>query len=70
MCVEGLYMSYDYMDKKQIPYKKIGKLIVAHTPKEVEYINVLWERSQANKVPDVEIVEKECIKNYEKACKV
>lgn len=63
-------MSYEYMDKNKIPYKKIGKLIVAHTPKEIEYINVLFERAKANKVPDVEIVEKDCIKNYEKSCKV
>lgn len=58
------------MDEKCIPYQRIGKLIVAHTPKEVDYINVLMERAIANQCPDVECIEKDCIQNYEPACQV
>lgn len=29
LCVEGLQLTYKYCDEKKIPYKKVGKLIVA-----------------------------------------
>lgn len=35
LCVEGLHLSYKYLDEKRIPYKKCGKLIVATNDLEV-----------------------------------
>lgn len=35
LCVEGLHLSYKYLDAKGIPYKKCGKLIVATNELEV-----------------------------------
>lgn len=35
LCVEGLHLSYKYLDEKGIPYKKCGKLIVATNQLEV-----------------------------------
>lgn len=35
LCVEGMKLCYEYFDQKKIPYKKIGKLIVATTEDEV-----------------------------------
>lgn len=29
LCVEGLHLSYKFLDENKIPYKKCGKLIVA-----------------------------------------
>ena len=29
LCVEGAKLAYEYCDSKNIPYKKVGKLIVA-----------------------------------------
>lgn len=29
LCVEGMQLCYKYFDEKRIPYKKVGKLIVA-----------------------------------------
>lgn len=29
LCVEGMQLCYKYFDQKHIPYKKVGKLIVA-----------------------------------------
>lgn len=29
LCVEGMHLCYKYFDQKNIPYKKVGKLIVA-----------------------------------------
>uniref|UniRef100_A0A8W7PG53 L-2-hydroxyglutarate dehydrogenase, mitochondrial n=1 Tax=Anopheles coluzzii TaxID=1518534 RepID=A0A8W7PG53_ANOCL len=54
LCVEGLHLSYKYLDEKSIPYKKVGKLIVATNPVEVERLNDLYQRSLANNVPDVQ----------------
>lgn len=35
LCVEGMKLCYEYFDQKKIPYKKVGKLIVATTEEEV-----------------------------------
>lgn len=40
LCVEGLHLSYKYLDEKKIPYKKCGKLIVATNDLEVERLMV------------------------------
>uniref|UniRef100_A0A8D8N9T4 L-2-hydroxyglutarate dehydrogenase, mitochondrial n=1 Tax=Culex pipiens TaxID=7175 RepID=A0A8D8N9T4_CULPI len=40
LCVDGLHLSYKYLDEKNIPYKKVGKLIVATNDVEVERLNV------------------------------
>lgn len=29
LCVEGLQLTYKYCDEKKIPYRRVGKLIVA-----------------------------------------
>lgn len=40
LCVEGMKLMYAYLDKKGIPYKKCGKLIVATDETEVEQLHV------------------------------
>lgn len=40
LCVEGMQLMYDYLDAKNIPYKKCGKLIVATDETEVEQLAV------------------------------
>lgn len=40
LCVEGLQLTYRYCDEKKIPYKKVGKLIVATTEEEVTRLKV------------------------------
>lgn len=57
LCVEGLQRVYAYCDEKKIPYKKVGKLIVATTPMEVERLNDLHKRGIANKVPDLQLLQ-------------
>ncbi|XP_043677904.1 L-2-hydroxyglutarate dehydrogenase, mitochondrial isoform X1 [Vespula pensylvanica] len=69
LCVEGLKLSYDYLCKKGIPHKKIGKLIVAQNEQQANLINVLFDRGLKNNVPDLQLVDKECISNYEPKCK-
>ncbi|XP_001604118.1 L-2-hydroxyglutarate dehydrogenase, mitochondrial isoform X1 [Nasonia vitripennis] len=69
LCVEGLKLSYDYVCKKDIPHKKVGKLIVAQNEQQVSQLHDLYERGLKNKCPDIELVNKECIANYESKCK-
>lgn len=40
LCVEGLQLTYKYCDEKKIPYKKVGKLIVATNKEEVTRLEV------------------------------
>ncbi|OTF71411.1 l-2-hydroxyglutarate dehydrogenase, mitochondrial-like protein, partial [Euroglyphus maynei] len=49
-------MAYEYCDDKKIPYKRVGKLIVACDPLEVERLNELYDRSIKNQVKGVELL--------------
>ncbi|XP_053671399.1 L-2-hydroxyglutarate dehydrogenase, mitochondrial [Anopheles nili] len=69
LCVEGLHLSYKYFDEKNVPYKKVGKLIVATNPDEVERLNNLYQRALANNVPDVQMVDQAKIRDIEPYCK-
>jgi 2-hydroxyglutarate dehydrogenase len=40
LCVEGIDLAYAYLDKKQIPYKQCGKLIVAVDNSEITNLEV------------------------------
>ncbi|XP_012530193.1 L-2-hydroxyglutarate dehydrogenase, mitochondrial [Monomorium pharaonis] len=68
LCVEGLKLSYEYFCKNNIPHKKVGKLIVAQNPAQIKRIDDLFDRGTKNKVPDLQIVEKDCISKYEPKC--
>lgn len=68
LCVEGLRLSYKYCDEHNIPYKKVGKLIVATSPEEVARLDNLYERGIKNEVPDLKIVGPEEIKEIEPNC--
>ncbi|KAL3266545.1 hypothetical protein HHI36_010713 [Cryptolaemus montrouzieri] len=70
LCVEGGKLIMDHCDKKNIPYKKVGKLIVATDEEEVEYLKVLYERGLANGVKNMEFIEsQEGIHKFEPECR-
>lgn len=62
-------LSYDYFGKHNLPYKKVGKLIVAQTPEQVKQIADLYDRGLKNNVPELKIIEKDDINKYEAKCK-
>ncbi|XP_063923266.1 L-2-hydroxyglutarate dehydrogenase, mitochondrial isoform X2 [Zophobas morio] len=69
LCVEGLHLTYEYCDAKKIPYKKVGKLIVATNKLEQNRLTDLHERGIQNKVPDLQLLKGiEAIKNIEPHC--
>ncbi|KAG5873895.1 L-2-hydroxyglutarate dehydrogenase, partial [Gonioctena quinquepunctata] len=69
LCLEGLHLTYEYCDKKKIPYKKVGKLIIATNPTEVQRLHDLQDRGRQNGVPDLKLLKGEAeIKKIEPHC--
>ncbi|XP_018327344.1 L-2-hydroxyglutarate dehydrogenase, mitochondrial [Agrilus planipennis] len=68
LCVEGLHLSYKYCEENKIPFKKVGKLIVATNNIEVERLLDLQDRGLKNNVPGLELLEKDRIKEVEPSC--
>ena len=64
-CVEGRRMLYEICQKNNIPFKKLGKLIVASNKKEVEQIEKLYKLAVANGVENINIIDLEEIKELE-----
>ncbi|OWR41072.1 L-2-hydroxyglutarate dehydrogenase [Danaus plexippus plexippus] len=68
LCVEGLNLSYKYLDDKQIKYSKCGKLIVATDRSEVGRLLDLYERGVKNGVKDLKLLDSKEIKELEPHC--
>ncbi|KAI8422194.1 hypothetical protein MSG28_006098 [Choristoneura fumiferana] len=68
LCVQGHALAYEYCDKKNIPYLKCGKLIVATERSEVSRLLNLYERGQRNGVKDMELMDKQQMKEIEPHC--
>ncbi|KFD64086.1 hypothetical protein M514_07975 [Trichuris suis] len=69
LCVRGLHLVYEYLDKKRLPYKKCGKLIVAVEESELPRLQLLYERGKQNGTPDIQIIHGSDIPTYEPYCK-
>jgi L-2-hydroxyglutarate oxidase LhgO len=54
LCVEGRHLLYAYCGERQIPHRRIGKLVVAATEGEVPALQAIHARAQKN---DVEALE-------------
>lgn len=63
-------MSYSYFGRHNIPYKKVGKLIVAQDQAQAKRIDDLYERGLKNNVPELKLIEKNDICKFEPKCKV
>lgn len=70
MCIEGLYKTYEYCTKNNIPHKKCGKLIVATEESQIKSLNDLYERGLENGTPDIQMINGSDIKMIEPYCKV
>lgn len=68
LCVQGHKLIYEYCDRKKIPYKRCGKLIVAVDPPEILRLDHLYERALKNGVRDAQMVGPEKIKEIEPHC--
>ncbi|XP_049596800.1 L-2-hydroxyglutarate dehydrogenase, mitochondrial isoform X2 [Syngnathus scovelli] len=69
LCVRGAALAYEYCDKKQLPYKKCGKLIVAVEQEEIPRLKALYERGLKNEVPGLNMIDAKGIKEREPYCR-
>jgi len=53
LCVEGKHLLYDYLEARQLPYRRCGKLIVATSPEQVGQLDAIRARAAANGVDDL-----------------
>ncbi|XP_043998462.1 L-2-hydroxyglutarate dehydrogenase, mitochondrial [Gambusia affinis] len=69
LCVRGATLAYQYCEKKGIPYKRCGKLIVAVEQEEIPRLKALYERGLKNKVRDLSVVDAKGIREREPYCR-
>ncbi|MBV8149318.1 MAG: L-2-hydroxyglutarate oxidase, partial [Candidatus Eremiobacteraeota bacterium] len=69
LCVEGRKALWDYCDQKRIPYKNVGKLIVATEERELPLLAQLYERGLANGIEKLELIDAHGIAEREPHCR-
>ncbi|XP_066550542.1 L-2-hydroxyglutarate dehydrogenase, mitochondrial [Amia ocellicauda] len=69
LCVRGATLAYEYCDKKGVPYKRCGKLIVAVEQEEVPRLRALYQRGQENSVRDLRMIDAKEIREREPYCR-
>ncbi|NVK17926.1 MAG: NAD(P)/FAD-dependent oxidoreductase [Methylocystaceae bacterium] len=65
LCVTGKNMLYDFCDSHGVPYKKLGKLIVATSPDQVENLKAIQKKAADNGVDDLVWLKKEEVQKRE-----
>jgi len=68
LCLEGMKLAYKFMDERGIPYKKVGKLIVATHKSQEAGLMELYKRGQLNGVPDLKLIDASEISSIEPHC--
>src|SRR5215212_9871835 len=64
-CVEGARLLYDFCEEHRVPYRRCGKLIVASNEHEIEALQRLMVRAEANGVTGLQLVDAAFIKARE-----
>lgn len=57
LCLEGSKLAYDYFQESNIPFRRVGKLIVAVEEGEVKQLENLFNRGNQNGIPDLAIID-------------
>lgn len=69
LCVEGRKALWEYCDRNGIPYRSVGKLIVATEERELPLLDDLYRRGIANGIENLEIVDAAGIAEREPHCR-
>jgi len=64
-CVEGKKLLYAFCEENQIPFRKLGKIIVAVEEKEIVQLQELERKAKANGVDDLSWLDKKQIEELE-----
>ena len=59
LCVQGIKKLYEYSKENKIPYDNCGKLVVATSDKEIDYLGWLKGNGEKNGVSGLEIYDRE-----------
>ena len=72
LCVQGKAMLYEYCEERHIPFKRIGKLVVAYDESEIDKLYAIQAQATRNAVTDLRMVDEGEVRNLEPAvkCKV
>ncbi|AJE38838.1 L-2-hydroxyglutarate oxidase [Streptomyces nodosus] len=65
LCVRGVPLLREYCQDRDIPYREIGKLVVAVRKDELGRMDNLYERARNNHVPDLRRISREEIREIE-----
>lgn len=69
LCSEGRRKLWEYCDAKQIPYKQVGKLIVATEESELGRLDALMKRGIENGIEGLEVIDAKGIEAREPHCR-
>ncbi len=64
-CVRGRRSLYRYCDERGIPFRRCGKLVVAISPGEDDYLGHLLQRAKSNGVEGIELIGASRLKSLE-----
>lgn len=64
-CVDGYKMLLQFCDEEEIPYELCGKVVVATQDTQLDALNTLFERGQANGLDGIKKLNAEEIKEHE-----
>lgn len=65
MTRRGVELIRDYCERRGVRYDECGKLVVAHSAKQVELLDDIADKARANGVPGIRIVDQEGIREVE-----
>lgn len=65
MARRGVELIRDYCERRGVRYDECGKLVVAHSAKQVELLDDIADKARANGVPGIRIVDQEGIREVE-----
>ena len=65
LCVEGNSLLYEFCEKNNVPYKKCGKLVVATSPMEEEYLEDVLRIAKENGVEGISTLDRNQINKIE-----
>lgn len=67
LCVRGREQLYQYCREHQVPHQKIGKIVVAQTDEEHEFLHALALRAELNGVEDLQWLRRPTLAKWEPA---